>query len=472
MSALFEAMNKTATTDNGCLAYHTSLSANLDFFYLAGASRGKDIKLEFKKALAENQEIALRTLQWLRDIRGGAGERQLFRELFKEAADTSGLNIKLREELHHIQDNVNEIGRFDDHLYFIENLSTGFETVSLKAFTDALKAGNGLAFKWTPIKGEVAKTLRKYMGYKTEKDWRKFIVAGRKTVEQQMCAKEWNDIDFSKVPSVASARYQKAFGRNAQEKYAAYLESLQKGETTINAAAVYPYDIYKSCFNGNAAVANEQWKALPNYLEGSSERILPMIDVSGSMSCPAGGNSKLSCMDVAISLGWYLSERITGEFNRTFLTFEANVRMGKVQEGLSLRDVFSSIAKAPWGGNTDIHSAFNVLLRTAKQHNVPQDNMPTMIIILSDMQFDAYGNRGLTGFESIQEQYEAAGYELPKIVFWNLNAANKSIPVTKHQSGASMVSGFSPALMKGILKGGMTPEQVMLDTIMIDRYKL
>ena len=177
-------------------------------------------------------------------------------------------------------------------------------------------------------------------------------------------------------------------------------------------------------------------------------------------------------MDVAISLGWYLSERIAGEFNRTFLTFESNVRMGKVQEGLSLVDVFRSIKTSPLGGNTDIHSAFNVLLQTAKQHNVPQDNMPTMIIILSDMQFDAYGNRGLTGFESIQEQYEAAGYELPKIVFWNLNAANKSIPVTKHQSGASMVSGFSPALMKGILKGGMTPEQVMLDTIMIDRYKL
>lgn len=467
MSALFEAMNKTATTDNGCLAYHTSLSANLDFFYLAGASRGKNIKLEFKKALAENPEIALRTLQWLRDIRGGAGERQLFRELFKEYSESAQVKADTIAALVY---KVQDIGRFDDLLWIIEHCK-GLVTAQ-SVFASALKAGNGLAFKWTPIKGEVAKTLRKYMGYKSEKDWRKFIVAGRKTVEQQMCAKEWNDIDFSKVPSVASARYQKAFGRNAQEKYAAYLESLQKGETTINAAAVYPYDIYKSCFNGNAAVANEQWKALPNYLEGSSERILPMIDVSGSMSCPAGGNSKLSCMDVAISLGWYLSERITGEFNRTFLTFEANVRMGKVQEGLSLRDVFSSIAKAPWGGNTDIHSAFNVLLRTAKQHNVPQDNMPTMIIILSDMQFDAHGNRGLTGFESIQEQYEAAGYELPKIVFWNLNAANKSIPVTKHQSGASMVSGFSPALMKGILKGGMTPEQVMLDTIMIDRYKL
>lgn len=468
MSALFEAMNKTATTDNGCLAYHTSLSANLDFFYLAGASRGKNIKLEFKKALAENPEIALRTLQWLRDIRGGAGERQLFRELFKEYEESPQGSL---DELSKLVIKIPEVGRFDDLLWIVENCQKA-KPLAVGTFILALSSVNGLAFKWTPIKGEVAKTLRKALGYKTEKDWRKFIVAGRKTVEQQMCAKEWNEIEFSKVPSVASARYQKAFGRNAQEKYAAYLESLQKGETTINAAAVYPYDIYKSCFNGNAAVANEQWKALPNYLEGSSERILPMIDVSGSMSCPAGGNSKLSCMDVAISLGWYLSERIAGEFNRTFLTFESNVRMGKVQEGLSLVDVFRSIKQAPWGGNTDIHSAFNVLLQTAKQHNVPQDNMPTMIIILSDMQFDAYGNRGLTGFESIQEQYEAAGYELPKIVFWNLNAANKSIPVTKHQSGASMVSGFSPALMKGILKGGMTPEQVMLDTIMVDRYKL
>ena len=229
------------------------------------------------------------------------------------------------------------------------------------------------------------------MGYKSEKDWRKFIVAGRKTVEQQMCAKEWNDIDFSKVPSVASARYKKSIWSQCTGEVCSHPESLQKVRQPLT-QLLYTHDIYKSCFNGNAAVANEQWKALPNYLEGSSERILPMIDVSGSMSCPAGGNSKLSCMDVAISLGWYLSERITGEFNRTFLTFESNVRMGKSTKGLSLR-MCSLHKTSTVGGNTDIHSAFNVLLQTAKQHNVPQDNMPTMIIILSDMQFDAHGNR-------------------------------------------------------------------------------
>lgn len=463
MTSLFEAMNKTATTDNGCAAYHTSLSANVDLFYLAGASRGKNITLEFKKALAENKELALRTLQWLRDIRGGAGERQLFRDLVKVSSDLPEINFVINK--------VSEIGRFDDLVWMIENLPVDKSAVALQSLTTALKASNGLAYKWVPIKGNTAKIIRKHMGFKTEKDWRKHVVANRKTVEQQMCAKEWNDIEFGKVPSVASARYQKAFGRNATEKYAAYLAALLKGEAKINASAVYPYDIYKSCFHGNDKVAQEQWKALPNYLEGSEERILPMIDVSGSMSCSAGGSNTLSCMDVAISLGWYIAERSSGEFNRTFLTFEDRVQMVKVPEGLGLKYTFIFVRQAPWGGSTNLENAFKTLLTMAKQYGVKQENMPTMILILSDMQMNA-SSCGGTAFENIAAEYSQAGYELPKIVFWNLNASNKSIPVTKHQSGVAMVSGFSPSLMKGILKGTMNPEQVMLDTVMIDRYAL
>ncbi len=463
MTSLFEAMNKTATTDNGCAAYHTSLSANVDLFYLAGASRGKNITLEFKKALVENKELALRNLQWLRDIRGGAGERQLFRDLVKEASALPEISAVINK--------VSEIGRFDDLVWMIENLPVDKATVALQSLTTALKASNGLAYKWVPIKGTTAKIIRKHMGFKTEKDWRKHVVAHRKTVEQQMCAKEWNDIEFGKVPSVASARYQKAFGRNATDKYAAYLAALVKGEEKINASAVYPYDIYKSCFYGNDKVAQEQWKALPNYLEGSEERILPMIDVSGSMSCSAGGSNTLSCMDVAISLGWYIAERSSGEFSRTFLTFEDRVQMMKVPEGLGLKDTFSLVRQAPWGGSTNIENAFKTLLAMAKQYEVKQEDMPTTILILSDMQFNSMSCGG-TAFENISKEYTLAGYELPKIVFWNLNASNKSIPVTKHQSGVAMVSGFSPSLMKGILKGSMNPEQVMLDTVMIDRYAL
>jgi len=473
MNTLFQAMNKTASTDNGALAHHSSLSANLDFFYLAGASRGKDIKQEFIKALNEDRDVALRTLQWLRDIRGGAGERQLFKDLFTTIGSVTDASKVLG--------NVKEIGRLDDLLDLSTKLegNGAFEDFlseeALQLFVAELKANNGLAFKWTPIKGATAKKLRKLMGFKKEADWRKFVVAGRKTVEQQMCAKEWSEINFSHVPSVASARYQKAFGRNASKEYGEYLESLKKGEAgvKINASAVYPIDVFKSCYNGSPEVAEQQWKALPNYLEGNSERILPLIDVSGSMGVSAGGSS-VSCMDVAISLGWYIADKIEGKFKNTFMTFEDVPRMLQLTNLSTLKDTFDTIRSVSWGGSTNIQNAFKVLLTAAVQNEVPKEDMPTTIMIFSDMQFDCsyVGGRSVTAFDMVKAEYIAAGYEIPKIVFWNLNASNKTIPVTKDETGTAMVSGYSPSLLKGILKGGMTPEQIMLDTVMIDRYKL
>ena len=473
MNTLFQAMNKTASTDNGALAHHSSLSANLDFFYLAGASRGKDIKQEFYKALNEDRDVALRTLQWLRDIRGGAGERQLFKDLFTTIGSMTDASKVLGK--------VKEIGRLDDLLDLSIKLEgTGvledrLSEDALQLFVAELRANNGLAFKWTPIKGATAKKLRTMMGFKKEADWRKFVVAGRKTVEQQMCAKEWSEINFSHVPSVASARYQKAFGRNASKEYGEYLASLQKGEAgvKINASAVYPIDVFKSCYNGNPEVAEQQWKALPNYLEGNSERILPLIDVSGSMTASAGGTS-VSCMDVAISLGWYIADKIEGTFKHTFMTFEDVPRMLQLTNLSTLKDTFDTIRSVSWGRSTNIQNAFKVLLHAAVQNEVPKEDMPTTIMILSDMQFDCsyVDGRSVTAFDMVKAEYSAAGYEVPKIVFWNLNVSNKTIPVTKDETGTAMVSGYSPSLLKGILKGGMTPEQIMLDTVMIDRYKL
>lgn len=472
MSELFQAMNKTATTDNGARAHYSSLSANLDFFYLSGASRGKDIKQEFKAALAENPEIALRTLQWLRDVRGGAGERQLYRELVKVLHDSEFNRAQLVE----LFQKTPEIGRYDDLLWFAENLSEPYSDHALIQFQNGLRENNGLAFKWTPIKGAIAKKLRTRLGFKKEVDWRKFVVAGRKTVEQQMCAKQWNDINFSHVPSLASARYQKAFGRNAQENYSVYIQSLVKGEAgvKINAGAVYPYDVYKSCFSGTPEVAEQQWKALPNYLENSNEKILPLIDVSGSMSCAAGGSGSLSCMDVAISLGWYVADKSEGEFKNTFMTFEDKPRLLKLQSPVSLLSTFEGIRQAPWDRGTNIQNVFATLLQAARDSSVAEENMPTMILILSDMQFDCpyVEGRSVTAFDMMKVEYGKFGYKLPKIVFWNLNASNKSVPVTRHETGTAMVSGYSPSLLKGILSGGMTPEQIMLDVVMIDRYKL
>ena len=468
MMNLLQAMNTTATTDNGCVANHSSLSKCVDFFYLSGASRGKDIKKEFIAALVENEDVALRTLQWLRDVREGAGERQLFRDLTKVAVEQLGTS---HSGIIQLIAKIPELGRFDDLIWLNENcLEIG--DFACHVYKDQLKENNGLAFKWCPIKGNSAKKLRNMLGFKKEADWRKYIVAGRKTVEQQMCAKEWNEIDFSKVPSLASARYQKAFGRNAQEKYVKYLEALVKGETKINASAVYPYDVIKSVKQGNKDIANQQWKALPNYLEGNKERILPVIDVSGSMSCPAGKNSSVSCMDVAISLGLYVAEHNDGIFKDIFMTFHSTPQLCKVSGTLSQK--IAQIIGAPWGMNTDLQKVFITLLQAAVANKVPESEMPTTIIFFSDMQFDncVTNSHNVSAYTMIDTLYSENGYNRPNIVFWNLNASNKSIPVTIGTEGTALVSGFSPSLMKSLLNGGLEPETTMLSVVMNNRYSL
>jgi hypothetical protein len=477
MSTLFQAVNTTAATQNGAKAFHTSTNANVDFFYLAGASRGKNIDVKFLAALVENEDQALRILQWLRDVRQGSGERQLFRNLFKVAVDLHQFNETIISKSLLIVNKLPELGRFDDLLWVYENVQqSSVREQALNVFINALKDGNGLAYKWTPVKGDTAKVLRKMMGFHNEKSWRKHVVPSRSTVEQKMCAKEWNDIDFGKLPSVASARYQKAFGRNAPEKYSSYITSLTKGEAKINAGAVYPYDVVKSVKYGNNAVADQQWKALPNYLDGNDKRILPLIDVSGSMTCPAGGNHNLMCMDVAVSLGLYLSERIAGPFKDMFITFDDNPRMLQAKGTLTQRagQVYSS----PWGGSTNLERVFTLVLNAAVINKVPAEEMPEVIVIFSDMQFNTAFNdsgRSTTLFNKIDELYTKAGYTRPQIVFWNLNADNTTTPVTAGEAGTTLVSGFSPSLMKSIFKNenpNTTPYEQMLSVIMDARYDL
>ncbi len=481
MTSLFDAVSAQATTQNGAKAFSTSKNPLVDFFYLAGASRGKDITSQFLSALTYDQEKALRILQWLRDVRGGAGERQLFRDLFKVAVEIHQFNEKMINDLITIIAKIPEIGRYDDLLWILENVgNVSVVAKALDCFIHALKSGNGLAYKWTPIKGDVAKVLRKAMGFKNERDWRKHVVANRSTVEQQMCAKEWNAIEFDKLPSLASARYQKAFGRNASEAYTSYITALTKGDVKINAGAVYPYDVVKSVKYGVNAVADAQWNALPNYLEGSDKRILPLVDVSSSMECPAGGSRSVQCIDVAASLGLYLAERNIGVFKDTFITFHDNPSFVKVSGSLTqrVRQTYS----AHWGGSTNLEKVFTLVLGAAVEHKVPESEMPEVIVVFSDMQFDRAFRQGwnqppvsVTLFDKIDELYTQAGYKRPQIVFWNLNAENTTTPVQAGTAGTILVSGYSPSLMKSIFKGdnpNKTPEEAMLEVIMDERYAI
>ena len=457
-----------ARTANGMKARKTSASAVLDFFGKAGSSRGTELSKEFIAALVDNQDLALRALLWTRDIRGGAGERKQFRDLLAKLESTDPtLAGRLMAK-------VPELGRWDDLFTYTDpiNRRKAFEMIR-----DALTMKNGLCAKWMPRKGPIAVELTKFLNL-TPKQYRKLLVGLTQVVETQMCAKEWEAINFSHVPSVASARYQKAFGRNAGELYAEYLRELQKPseqrdpKVKINASAVYPYDVVKSVVKGNAAVADEQWKALPNYV--GDARIMPMVDVSGSMgSLRYTHTGTIQPIDVSISLGLYLSEKNTSDFKDMFLTFSGKPKLEVLKGTLSQR--IAQLEKANWHMNTNLHAAFEEILRVAKKGNVAQADMPEMLLILSDMQFDSCTRFDDSAQEMIKRKYAAAGYEVPMIVFWNLSPYGRdNTPVRFDDKGVCHVSGFSPAIMKSVLSvedlEDFTPFNVMVKTLMSDRY--
>ena len=464
-------MNQEARTANGMKARKATANAVVDLFYSAGASRGKNIVPAFTAAMAENRELALRVAAWLRDARGGAGERQLFRDIlmYLEKNDEGAAKALLAK--------VPELGRWDD--LFV------FKTKALKeaAYTmlgNALREKNGLAAKWTPRQGPIAAEIRAFLGM-SPKFYRKSLVEMTKVVETDMCAKQWDSINFSHVPSVAASRYKKAFNRNTP-KYAEYVQSLVKGdnpEVKVNASVVFPYDVLKGRINSYGVkfdkteldLIQKQWEALPNYVGDAN--ILPLVDVSGSMSCPAGKNTRLTCMEVAVSLGLYLADKNKGKFKDTFLTFSSKPELLHLKGNINQK--IDQMVESTWGMSTDLHAAFKKILDTAVNGEVPQEEMPAMVLILSDMQFNACVTHDDSAIEMIARKYQEAGYTLPKVVFWNLNASYGNAPVKFDKSGTALVSGFSPAVVKPLLSGDLetfTPESVMLKTIMDDRYKV
>lgn len=482
-TAVLEFDNKDARTTNGARTNKSSLSACVDLFFIAAASRGKDISKQFIAAYKENREIALRLLLWLRDCRGGAGEREQFRKLWRVLHDLSQFDA------YAVLSKVPEVGRWDDVLAApggnVRDLA--FQMISL-----ALSDGDRLAAKWMPRKGDTANELRKFLGL-TPKAYRKLLVGLSDTVEQKMCAKEWNSINFAHVPSVAAARYQKAFGRNAADAYAAYKASLVKGETKVNASTIFPHDVLLAFKRGDRVVAEQQWKALPNYLGDGDEGILPLIDVSGSMTCRLGQDPKTTttCRDVSIGLGLYIAERQRGAFRNVCFTFSSDARAVVLSDKMDLAQKMRAVDDG-YAGSTNIEAAFRRILEIAKDGKVAPKDMPKKLLILSDMEFNQavsdgrysggyggylYGNRTAapkqSALDMVRAAYAAAGYEMPQIVFWNLNARAGNCPATIKDDGTALVSGYSPAILKAILKGkNITPISVMLDALMVDRYAM
>jgi hypothetical protein len=462
MTTFAEAVKSTpgvARTENGMKANAHSGNALVDLFYKIGASRGKSVTADFEKAFQEDSDLAMKIAFWSRDVRGGAGERQIFRDVLVHLE-------KLHPEiLEAVLPFVSEFGRWDDLLVF---KTEKFKHMAYTLIGDALRERNGLAAKWMPRQGPIAIEIRNFYGM-TPKQYRKSLVALTNVVESKMCAQEWDGIEFGKLPSLASARYNKAFGRNAKTAYEAYKARLTAGTDKVNASAVYPYDVIKTLrHGGDSVVADAQWASLPNYIGDAS--VLPLVDVSGSMSCAVGGNANLQCIDIALSLGLYCADKNTGVFKDTFLTFSAKPKAQVVKGTLAQK--MSQMNSSDWGMNTNLHAAFEEILRIAVKGGVNASDMPKTLLILSDMQFDQCVSFDDSAHQMIVRKYKEAGYEVPNIVFWNLNAKD-NVPVKFDKRGTALVSGFSPAVMKGVLSGAdMTPYGIMLATVDVPRYSV
>jgi len=476
MNTLIQNLEKATNfteTENGASTNKSTLSNLIDFFGLGAAMRKRsdeDIINLFSKAFAEDKLIALKILFYIRDVRQGQGERRGFRVILK------WLGNNYPEVLSKNLDVVPEFGRWDD-LFVLEDTKVWGDVLVMinNQFNILLQNHTPTLFaKWcpsintsSPQTKKLAKKICKYLGM-SEKQYRKTLSKAREdinVVERQMCSNEWNDINYSSVPSKASLLYKDAFARHDSVGYAKYIEDVKSGKTKINASVTYPYEIVERILykNDESETLDVIWKSLPNYLDNNIHSGIVVADVSGSMTGLP--------MAVSISLAMYFAERNKGDFANKFITFSEKPDLVNIV-GNNIREKVKNLSRADWDMNTDLQSVFDLILDIALKNKVPQSEMPNTIYIVSDMEFDvACQDNKKTNYDLISHKYEEFGYEKPNLVFWNVNATTNQSPITKNDKGTCLVSGCSPVILKTLLSGGeITARDVMIDTITKDRY--
>lgn len=485
------------TTENGMEARETTGDPVLDLFSTIGALRTRpsnEITALFDKAFYKNPLYAVRTAFYARDIRGGLGERRTFRIIIQYMAKFH--KAELAKNLHLIP----EYGRWDD-LYALVGTDLEKEMWDLMrgqldSDLEAVRKYNSAVNSKTSSKKKnikvpsislLAKWLKSANATNNEtrilgnrsaenlfsgsacpgKEYRKSLSLLRshlKVVESLMSKREWDKIEYSAVPSLAMKKYRKAFSKHDLERFGQYITAvkaaLSNGENIvvpegmrakINAGTLYPYDIVRNVLiNGESNDVLEcQWKSLPNYVKGN-HNILVMADVSGSMTCD-------NCTPLASSIGLalYFAESNTGPFHNHFMTFSSRPAMIEIV-GDSLYQKVDSIHKSSWGMSTNIEAAFEVILDTAIENKISQDEMPSSLIIISDMEFDncvttSKGKR-CDFYTHMSSRYANAGYKLPNIVFWNVCSRQNVFHTKANSNGAWLVSGHSVSVFKHLLE--------------------
>ena len=479
MYALEKKLN-TTETDNGAKAYKSTLDLNVDLFGKISASREDPdaITALYLRALEEDPETALRILFNSRDIRGGQGERKIFRHLLRNTPfEIRSLIIPL----------VPIYGRWDD-LFVLDgcidwNCVLDFISLTLNADNDPEVRKPSLLGKWMPSINASSKTTKalgkqfaKHLGL-SEKEYRIMLSNLRKKislVEHKMCSNQWSEIDYSKIPSRAGLMYRKSFIKHDFERYNNFVLSAIRLENKVNAATLYPYDIAEKFGIGNFFSTNldpteelaleVMWQNLPDYMDGQCFNGLVVADTSGSMH----GRP----ISVSVSLAMYIAERNSGVWKNKFITFSENPEVQTIV-GETIGQKIRNLSKADWGYNTDLIAVFKSILQAAKADNVAPSDMPEKIFIVSDMQFDeACKSNKRTNFEQIKKNYAKFGYNVPQLVFWNVNGA-ANVPMTVHDSGTCLVSGCSPSILKAVLNSEIiSPRDLMLDAVYTERYDL
>jgi hypothetical protein len=488
MNELLKAMKNETNydyTENGAITHKTTFNKVLDMFGMGGAMRNRDdedVILMFKEAYEENPTLALRCLFYLRDIRGGQGERRFFRLCIKWLA------LNYPKEMESLIYLVPEYGRYDD---LFELFGTGLENEMIGYIWFTIQQNKDhLVYKWMPsINASSRNTQSRGRKFAqafglTEKQYRKMLSEGRKAcnlVETLMSQNEWDQIAFDKLPSRAGLLYKNAFMRREETKER-YAEFMSAKDTKVNASTLNPVDIAHQifrCWNRPGLTERltwqKYWDALPNYYGDKEEPGIAIVDVSGSMSGVP--------MEAAVSMGAYIAERGKGPFKNHFITFSAEPQLVEFS-GFDIYDKFQRAQRADWGMNTNIEAVFDMLLDIGKRNHVAPEEMPQTIYIFSDMEFDSaiicnsmssgYGYRGMnhgqidTLIEKQVDKWRRAGYKAPRIIFWNLRAAHPNIPAIG--DGFSYVSGYSPVMIENILSG-KDGIDLMLDKLNSVRYE-
>lgn len=491
-----------STTENGAVGFRTTGKELLDLNFAVASLRhmsDKEVSERFIKAFCEDKILAMKWLFFARDAREGLGERRLFRVVLADLVNSNP------EMVIPVINLIPEYGRYDDLWCLLDN---PFSALAVYKIVDEqlardiknMAAGKSVSLlaKWmpsinasSPKTKEYGKRLCKALRL-TERKYRLALSALRKhldVVEVKMSGKKWSEIKYEGVPSRANLIYNNAFLKNDEERRREYLGKLEKGEVKINASVLFPHDIVHKYMNygwghplnPKDATIEALWKALPDIVNGCGNTIV-VADGSGSMATRVDQRSSVSALDVANALAIYFAEHSSGQFKDKYITFSENPQIVDFSNCDSLHAKLQTALAHNEVANTNIEKVFDLILSSAVRNHMSQDDLPANILIISDMEFDGCATSGINSsrweryrptarlFDTIAQRYAAAGYKMPRLVFWNVNSRTGTIPVKENDLGVALVSGFSTNIAKMVMSGKTDPYECLLETLNSERY--